>query len=65
MNIIEITNEIFITMIIAYMFCMSNEDKWADSSTGWFMRLLTINSTIVGIISMGKISNINSTKHVT
>jgi hypothetical protein len=48
-----------VNTIIIYMFFMSNTKKWTDESIKLFMTLLTLNSTIVGLVSMGKISHFN------
>jgi hypothetical protein len=41
------------------MFFMSSKEKWTDASIKTFMTLLTLNSTIVGLVSMGNISYFN------
>ena len=46
-DIIEIINEVFLFVILIYLYMMKNEEKWTKSSTGLFMNILTLNSVVV------------------
>ena len=55
-NLIEILNEIFILLIISYLFAINNQEAWTDSATNWFMNILSINSLLVVFIMIGNYS---------
>ena len=45
-------------MIVVYLFFMSDTEDWTVNATKLFMSLLTLNSLIVGLVSMGKFLNL-------
>ncbi|CAI2364780.1 unnamed protein product [Moneuplotes crassus] len=58
-NIIESVNEVFLTAIICYLFAMTSEEKWTDSTTTGFMNFLIFNCfIIIGIMFYFMFANV-------
>lgn len=49
-NLIESINEVFLLLIICYLWAISNEDKWTKTMINWFLYILIINTVIVLLI---------------
>ena len=52
-NLVELTNETFFCVFVALMLALSSEKSWTDGMTKLFLSLMTANTIIVAIITIG------------
>lgn len=58
-NIIELTNEGFLLVIIFILFMFNNSEKWSTRNTTMFLNILMINVLLIVTVIMSKNNIIN------
>ena len=59
-NLVEIINELFLSLIVVILLFLNSETKWTGSKESAFLGILTINSLTILVVLIGRLKLVQS-----